>query len=126
MAHPPSWHQKDWARILAELSSPESSDAEDELNVMQVQKNAKRVAELVHQVVPGLSDLEHLRGLPPMGANNANLIRDGLAASMRTQSQFAAARRRAPGEADASAAPPPPPVPAPPSTGPLPKNGSAA
>ena len=37
------WNKKDWKTILDSISSPEDSDAEDELNVMQVQRNARRV-----------------------------------------------------------------------------------
>ena len=55
---------------------------------MQVQRNARRVAELVHQFVPGLGeDKSHLKGDAPMGMNNADLIREGLSASMHAQSQ---------------------------------------
>lgn len=69
---------RDWDKIMASLSSPESSDAEDELNVLSVQKNAQKVADLLHHhilgqdpyrsantVVPelprGLKDLEALK-----------------------------------------------------------------
>jgi len=86
----PTWDTKNWKTIVDSLSSPEDSDAEDELNVIQVQKNARRVAELMHQVVPGLTDKEHLQGSAPMGMNNANLIREGLVASMNAQSRYAA------------------------------------
>tara|TARA_B110001450_G_scaffold256622_1_gene287801 strand:+ start:12026 stop:12436 length:411 start_codon:yes stop_codon:yes gene_type:complete len=88
MTQRPSWNQKNWKTILDSISSPEESDAEDELNVLQVQKNAKRVSELVHQFVPGLAeDRDHLKGNTPLGMNNAKLIREGLAASMLAQSQ---------------------------------------
>ena len=82
------WNKKDWKTILDNISSPEDSDADDELNVMQVQKNARRVAELMHNFVPGLGDSkDHLKGDTPMGMNNTDLIREGLVASMRAQSQ---------------------------------------
>jgi hypothetical protein len=87
----PTWDTKNWKSIVDSLSSGEDSDAGDELNVMQVQKNARRVAELMHQVVPGLTDKEHLQGNAPMGMNNAHLIREGLVASMNAQSRYAAA-----------------------------------
>lgn len=38
---------KDWDAIARELSSGEDSDAHDDLNVMSVQKNARRVADMV-------------------------------------------------------------------------------
>ena len=88
MAERPPWNKKNWKNILDSVSSPEDSDAEDELNVMQVQRNARRVAELMHQFVPGLGEgKSHLKGDTPMGMNNADLIREGLVASMRAQSQ---------------------------------------
>ena len=58
------------------------------MNVVQAQKNARRVAELMHQFVPGLGeDKPHLKGDTPLGMNNADLIREGLVASMRAQSR---------------------------------------
>ena len=58
---------KDWDRIARALSSPESSDAEDELNVISVQRNAHRVAQLVHGYVPSLDPSR--AGVPPLGMN---------------------------------------------------------
>lgn len=82
------WNKKNWKTILDGISSPDESDADDELNVMQVQKNARRVAQVMHHFVPGLGENnEHLKGDTPMGMNNADLIREGLVASMRAQSQ---------------------------------------
>ena len=120
MAERQPWNKKDWKTILDGISSPEDSDEGDELNVMQVQKNARRVAELMHQFVPGLTDKDHLKGDTPLGMNNANLIREGLAASMRAQSQHSIERhsRSAGRAADAvnpvptEAPPVPPPIPA--------------
>lgn len=88
MAQRQSWNNKDWKNILDSISSPEDSDADDELNVVQVQRNARRVAELMHQFVPGLGEnRSHLKGDTPLGMNNTDLIREGLSASMRAQSQ---------------------------------------
>ncbi len=93
MAHRQPWNKKDWKSIMGSISSPEDSDAEDELNVVQVQRNARRVAELMHQFVPGLGeDKSHLKGNTPLGMNNADLIREGLVASMRAQSQHSIER----------------------------------
>jgi hypothetical protein len=122
MVQRPPWNKKDWKTILNSISSPEDSDAEDELNVMQVQRNARRVAELMHQFVPGLGeDKSHLKGDTPLGMNNAGLIREGLAASMRAQSQHSIERhsRNAARAADAPKVnpvpvehpPAPPPIP---------------
>jgi hypothetical protein len=83
-----SWDKKNWNSILDAISSPEASDAEDELNVLQAQRNSRRVAELMHQFVPGLTEASHLQGTTAMGMNNPSLIREGLAASMRAQSQY--------------------------------------
>lgn len=68
---------KDWASILNGYSSGEDSDAHDEPNVMSLQKNAPRVAELLHAFVPGLDDEDVRR--PPMGMNQPDVIRNGLA-----------------------------------------------
>jgi hypothetical protein len=84
----PSWDQKKWDAIMDSISSPEDSDAEDELNVMQAQKNTRRVSELMHQFVPGLTSSDHLKGDTPIGMNNTDLIREGLVSSMRAQSQY--------------------------------------
>lgn len=67
---------KDWDKICRELSSPESSDAEDDLNVLSVQKNAKRVSELVQNMIPGFDTaMEHA---PPMGMNRVDVMRQEL------------------------------------------------
>ena len=70
---------KNWDKIVKELSSPESSDAEDDLNVMSVQKNAKRVAELMHGVIPTLDSRK--KGAPPKGMNRTSVLRDQLTKS---------------------------------------------
>jgi hypothetical protein len=116
----PSWNKKDWKTILDGISSPEDSDEGDELNVMQVQKNARRVAELMHQVVPGLTDKDHLKGATPLGMNNADLIREGLAASMRAQSQHSIERHSRSAGRGAVAAANPVPTEAPPVPPPIP------
>jgi hypothetical protein len=59
---------KNWDRIVRDLSSPDSSDAEDDLNIMSLQKNASRAAQLVHSYVPGLDT--RYSGDVPMGRNN--------------------------------------------------------
>lgn len=70
---------KDWEAILKELSSPESSDAEDDLNVMSVQKNANRVAELMHGVIPNLDPSR--AGVPFTGMNGSDVLRKRLSKS---------------------------------------------
>ena len=75
---------KDWNAIARELSSGEDSDAEDSLNVMQVQKNARRVAELMHTFIPDLAAQHLERGAAPLGMNRPDLIRDGLASTIAT------------------------------------------
>ena len=76
---------KDWATILKDYSSGEESDAHDGLNVMSVRKNAHRVSEIVHAVVPGF-DPSQARTLP-IGTNGVSFIREGLAASIAAQSR---------------------------------------
>ena len=75
---------KDWNAIARELSSGDDSDAEDSLNVMQVQKNARRVAELMHTFIPDLAAQHLERGAAPLGMNRPDLIRDGLASTIAT------------------------------------------
>lgn len=70
---------KNWDKIVKELSSPESSDAEDDLNVMSVQKNAKRVGELMSGVIPTLDS--NKQGAPPKGMNCTSVLRDQLTKS---------------------------------------------
>ena len=73
----------DWERILVDYSSGEDSDAHDSMNVVSVQKNAKRVAELLQDCVPGLEGMRRPDAAKPLGMNRADVIRDGLAAAMR-------------------------------------------
>ena len=68
---------KDWGKICRDLSSPDSSDAEDELNVLSVQKNATRVSEMMHGIIPGLDRSK--AGAVAMGMNRTELISASLA-----------------------------------------------
>lgn len=70
---------------MRDLSSPEASDEEDSLNVLSVQRNAHRVAELLHGTIPGL-DVAQMRDLPA-GANKLDFMRVGLANAMREASR---------------------------------------
>ena len=70
---------KDWDKIMREYSSPEASDAEDEVNIQSVKKNTHRIAEMFEN----LSGLKDKMRTPPMGMNRLDDIRDGLAASAR-------------------------------------------
>lgn len=91
---------KDWNKIARELSSPEASDAEDEVNVVSVQKNARRVAELLHHMVPGMDPA--YRGSAPMGMNSSDAVR------LKPPADVNAALERA----DAASPPAPPTSPA--------------
>lgn len=104
---------KDWNAIARDLSSGEDSDADDSLNVLQVQKNARRVAELMHTFVPALA-AEHLaRGATPLGMNRPDLIRTELASTI-ARARAAAAEQDAPAPpADGAPAPQPNGAPAP-------------
>ena len=74
--------KKDWNKIMREIPSPDSSDAEDELNVLSVQKNAKRVCEMMHRMVPGLQRGEV--GSVPKGMNDSNVILSSMEESFRS------------------------------------------
>lgn len=84
------WERRNWDKIVAEISSGEDSDAYDGPNVVAVQRNAQRVAELLHAVVPGLDPEQS--GAPAMGTNNLNALRESLlATAMRGASPHARA-----------------------------------
>jgi len=65
---------RDWEKALADVSSGEDSDEHDELNVVKVQKNARRVSELLHTFVPGL-DADR-GGNVPKGMNRPDRFRE--------------------------------------------------
>ena len=60
---------KDWDKIMAEIPTPPDSDAEDDLNVMSVQKNAQKVSDALHHLMPNLPS--ELAGPLPKGMNSA-------------------------------------------------------
>lgn len=65
---------KDWDKICRELSSGEDSDEHDSLNVRSVQKNARRVADMMQAMMPdGPGDFKGMRSPAP--------LRDGLTAA---------------------------------------------
>ena len=68
--------RKNWDEIVKTLSSPEASDAEDDLNVVSVRKNAHRVAELMHGVVPGLD--RNRAGNAPIGMNRTDVFQTAM------------------------------------------------
>ena len=76
---------KDWDAILAEESLGEDSDEHDEINVRMVQRNAKRVAELLHQFVPGLDPSQG--GDTPLGMNSINSLKSDLSKAARDVSR---------------------------------------
>lgn len=65
---------RDWEKALADVSSGEDSDEHDSLNVVKVQKNARRVSELLHTFVPGL-DADR-GGNVPKGMNRPDRFRE--------------------------------------------------
>jgi hypothetical protein len=104
---------KNWEQIVRELSSGEDSDAHDELNVMSVQKNAHRVAQLLHAAVPGLEQTGRAAFVPSgMNRLDRTAFTDGLLAASRAVA--AAQTPAAPAAASAPAAAPRPPLAAPP------------
>lgn len=83
---------KNWDQIAKELSSGEDSDEHDELNVMSVQRNAHRVMDMMHTMLPGFEDhakVAHERrsGYVPKGMNRAEPLKDGLAAAIDAASR---------------------------------------
>ena len=104
---------RDWATILKDYSSGEDSDEHDTLNVRTVQKNAHRVVDLLHSTLPGL-DPKHSRA-PPIGMNNADVIREGLSASIPGPSphSYVSPASFSSTSPAASVPPPPPPPPSP-------------
>ena len=82
---------KDWDLILRGYSSGEDSDAYDSLNVVSVQKNAKRVVEMLQECVPGLETFRSSDAPKPMGMNDGRALRDGLSTALFRGEQSAAA-----------------------------------
>ena len=66
--------KKDWDRIMREIPTPPDSDEEDSLNVVSVQKKAKRVTELIHSAIPGMDP--RFAGAPAKGMNTTSLLFD--------------------------------------------------
>ena len=60
---------------MSEIPTPPDSDAEDDLNILKVQKNARRVSDVMHHILPNLSS--KLAGPLPKGMNTVDdLARD--------------------------------------------------
>jgi hypothetical protein len=87
---PVHWKMKDWSTILAAYSSDEDSDAGDSLNVLSVQKNAKRVAEVLHTLLPDMD--RTFAGDAPLGMNCAAAMRASLAKSAAASRRSVGAR----------------------------------
>lgn len=66
--------RKDWESILRDIETPPSSDEEDGLNVQKIKKNAAKISDLLHTVVPGMDP--SLSQSVPKGMNDATLFRD--------------------------------------------------
>lgn len=80
---------KNWDAILKEYSSGEDEDAHDCLNVMTVVKNAKRVCEVIHGVVPGLD--KTVMQSPFMGMNRSVEFQRNLSDTFVTRGMCASA-----------------------------------
>ena len=102
------WSDKNWGRIAAELDDGAESDDGDSLNVVSVQRNAQRVAELVRTLRPDVKP-DNVDVAPPMGTNSPALMRGDLAKAMNDVSRHLHATppstRRASGRAGASEVP---------------------
>lgn len=98
------WSEKNWDRIAQELDSGGESDDGDSLNVLSVQRNARRVAELLHTVLPG--GIEPGKPVaPPMGCNAPLTL--GAHARAASAASPPSAAAPAAGEGAASASTPP-------------------
>ena len=89
---------KDWDAICRELSTPESSDAEDEINVPMIQKRAPRVAKMVQGILGedvGVAPAVHPFASPELNGTTEHL-RAALRGSAAQRVQRAWRRVRAP------------------------------
>ena len=59
---------KDWDKILREIPTPPDSDAEDDLNIEKVKKNARNISDILHQTIPSLDP--SLSDSLPRGVND--------------------------------------------------------
>ena len=70
---------KNWDQIARDLSVEydlkRDSDEDDSLNVMSVQRNAHRVAEMMREVVPAVPGLTLPPARPPVGANDYSFVK---------------------------------------------------
>ena len=99
---------KNWEQIARELSSGEDSDAHDELNVMSVQKNAHKVAQLLHAAVPGLEQTGRAAFVPSgMNRLDRTAFTGGLLAASRAVAAAQTPAAPAASGAPAAAARPP-------------------
>ena len=61
---------------MRDIETPPDSDAEDEMNIQTVKKNAKRVTELLHQMMPNLDpSMVPTEMSPPLGMNRPDIMR---------------------------------------------------
>lgn len=67
-AHVQIAHMKNWDKICSEIETPPDSDADDELNVLKVQKNAQKISDVLHHMLPNLDDA--LAKSLPKGVNS--------------------------------------------------------
>ena len=72
--------QKNWDQIVANLPSPPSSDDEDGPNLVSVQKNAQRVSDALHNLLPMLNS--NLAKTVPKGMNRPATLRDDIKKTM--------------------------------------------
>ena len=78
---------KNWDKILRDIQTPPDSDDEDELNIMSVQKNARKVSDILHHALPML-DSSHASSLPK-GMNNMESFANPLKRSIDTSKKLA-------------------------------------
>ncbi|NDB85159.1 MAG: hypothetical protein EB127_21030 [Alphaproteobacteria bacterium] len=75
---------KEWDNIMRNISSPENSDADDDVNILSIQRSTPKVVQLMQHIVPGLS--ANVDAPMPMGMNSTQFIRDGISSTVNAVS----------------------------------------
>lgn len=109
---------KNWDKIVSELSSGDESDAGDDLNVMSVQKNAHKVVQMLHAMMPGLEEgakIVHGVGSSsdaycPPGMNRTAPLTAGISAAIDATTSLHASEQMQEEQVASSSVPCPPPA----------------
>jgi hypothetical protein len=102
---------KNWEQICRSIATPPDSDAEDELNIMSVQKNARKVSDVLHHALPMLDPAK--AASLPKGMNSMAPFANPLRRTIESmQVRGGGSPRRRAGGASAGTSSPPPSAPA--------------